>query len=88
MLVGARRLNMMRVFNAREGFRAADDALPPKMFQPAKGGATDGVAVDRAEWEQAKKLYYQLAGWDEEGVPTPAKLSELKLEWVTDLAEE
>ena len=85
MTVGERRLNLLRAYNAREGMTSADDQLPARMFTPAVGGATDGVAVDRAEWEEAKRTYYKLAGWTEDGVPTESKLAELNLEWVAEL---
>jgi aldehyde:ferredoxin oxidoreductase len=88
MKVGERSLNMMRVFNAREGFDARHDTLPPKVFVPLTGGATDGIAVDREEFEKAKKLYYQMAGWDENGVPTRSKLVELDIPWAADLIGE
>ncbi len=80
--VGERRLNLLRAFNAREGFTRADDKLPRKMFQPLKGGPTDGVALTEEEIETAKDMYYRMAGWDENGVPTRGKLAELGLEWV------
>ncbi|NLG50583.1 MAG: aldehyde ferredoxin oxidoreductase family protein [Chloroflexi bacterium] len=85
MLVGARRLNMMRAFNAREGLRAADDYMPKKLQLPAVGGPTDGVSVKEEDFLAARAKYYQLAGWDQEGVPTASKLAELNLEWVADL---
>lgn len=84
MLVGQRRLNMMRVFNAREGFTAADDNLPPKMFVPLTGGATDGVAITPEEFASARALYYELAGWDSEGRPTAGRLRQLDLDWLVD----
>jgi aldehyde:ferredoxin oxidoreductase len=83
--VGQRRLNMMRVFNAREGFGREQDTLPPKGWIKLTGGATDGVAVDKDEWLAARELYYQMAGWDENGTPTRAKLIDLDLAWVADL---
>jgi len=85
MTVGQRRLNLLRAFNAREGLTSADDQLPARLFTPAVGGATDGVAVDRDEFEEAKRIYYKLAGWTEDGVPTASKLAELNLDWVADL---
>jgi aldehyde:ferredoxin oxidoreductase len=85
MQVGARRLNMMRAFNAREGLTSADDMLPKRGFIALVGGATDGVAISKDEFLRARAQYYQMAGWDEEGVPTPSKLAELKLDWVNDL---
>jgi aldehyde:ferredoxin oxidoreductase len=41
-------------------------------------------AVTAKEVETAKSLYYQMAGWDEMGRPTRAKLDELALDWVAD----
>ncbi|OGO37575.1 MAG: hypothetical protein A2W35_05415 [Chloroflexi bacterium RBG_16_57_11] len=78
MKVGERRLNMLRYFNAREGFTRKEDALPKKFFQPLAGeGPTAGVALDPAELETALDTYYQLMGWTPDGVPTQAKLVEL-----------
>jgi aldehyde:ferredoxin oxidoreductase len=84
MQVGERRLAMLRAFNAREGVGAEADTAPPKLFVPLQGGATDGVAIAPEEMEQAKALYYQMVGWDEEGRPTRAKLDELGLGWVAE----
>ncbi len=85
MKVGERRLNMLRAFNAREGFTREDDKLPPKLYQPLKGGKTEGWKVTEEEIERAKDVYYAMAGWDENGVPTRAKLEELSIGWVSDL---
>lgn len=79
MQVGERANTMARLFNLREGFTAADDTLPDRMFEPMRAGALAGKALDRKEVEKALRLYYQMAGWDEQGVPTPAKLAELGL---------
>jgi aldehyde:ferredoxin oxidoreductase len=79
--VGERRLVMMRMFNKREGFDATDDSLPAKFFdQPLKGGASDGVAVDRNEFDAALVEYYRQSGWDENtGHPTSETISRLGL---------
>jgi aldehyde:ferredoxin oxidoreductase len=79
--VGERANTMARLFNVREGFTPADDSLPQRMFEPLQNGKLEGMAIDRAEFEQARTLYYQMAGWDETGVPTTAKLAELGLLW-------
>ncbi len=84
MKVGERRLNMLRAFNAREGIGAESDTVPPKLLIPLQGGPSDGVAVSVEEVETAKALYYRMAGWDENGRPTRAKLEELALGWVAD----
>jgi aldehyde:ferredoxin oxidoreductase len=82
MKVGERRLNLLRIFNAREGFSRKDDCLPPKFFKPLEGtGPTAGVAIDPVEFEQAMSLYYELNGWTQDGTPTPAKLADLGISW-------
>ena len=85
MLVGERRLNMLRIFNAREGIDRESDRLPKKFYKALKGtGPTAGIALDEAELEQAKDMYYQMAGWDvNTGNPTPERLTEIGLGWTT-----
>lgn len=83
MQVGERRINMMRAFNAKEGFTKKDDLLPKKIFTPLKGGPTDGVVLDEEAHESAKNLYYDLAGWNQEnGNPTDSTLRRLSLQWM------
>jgi aldehyde:ferredoxin oxidoreductase len=84
LLIGERRLNMLRAFNAREGFTRKEDVLPKKFYVPQKGeGPTAGVVVDAEMLEHLKDVYYGLAGWDINlGVPTPETLKKLELEWV------
>jgi aldehyde:ferredoxin oxidoreductase len=84
MKVGERRLNMMRAFNAREGFTREHDVLPPKLTKPKEGGPSHGFFIDPADLEQAKDTYYAMSGWDSQGTPTRAKLEELSLGWVAD----
>jgi aldehyde:ferredoxin oxidoreductase len=82
MEVGARRVNLMKVFNAREGFTREDDKLAKRLHEPLKGGVSDGLQITEEELEAAKDLYYRLAGWDvETGNPTPERLQELGIGW-------
>ena len=82
-LVGERRLNMMRAFNAREGIDRRADVLPEKLFKPLKGGVSDGWKLDREEVEAALDKYFEFCGWDiGTGIPTREKLVELDLEWI------
>jgi aldehyde:ferredoxin oxidoreductase len=85
MKVGQRRLNLLRAFNAREGFSRKDDVLPKK-FYTALGGAgpTAGVALDPAEMDAALDLYYQMNGWTPDGIPTRAALADLGIEWAAE----
>ena len=84
MEVGERRINMMRAFNAREGFTRANDSLKPKFFRPLQGtGPNAGIYMTNEEFEELKSEYYRLAGWDvDTGNPTAEKLKSLGLGWI------
>ena len=82
MAVGERRINMMRVFNQREGIDRKSDRLPKKFFKPLEGsGPSAGFAMNEAELEKAMEWYYEMAGWDQNGNPTPNQLARLGIEW-------
>ena len=85
MKVGERRINLMQVFNAREGVTYKDSWLPARCYQPKVGGETDGVAVAEGEIEAAVRQYFAMANWSQEGVPTQGKLMELGVSWAYDL---
>lgn len=84
--LGERRLNMMRVFNAREGFKRKHDRLPEKFYRRhLEGGPTDGLKIDQSEFEAALDAYYRLSGWDtESGRPTKTTLARLGLDWIAE----
>jgi aldehyde:ferredoxin oxidoreductase len=84
MKVGERRLNMMRVYNAGEGARRANDRLPKRLFGRSSGTAGDGQAIRQSDVDEAIDLYYEMAGWDREGIPRRGKLAELGLDWADD----
>ncbi len=76
--VAERILTMTRLFNIREGFTAADDALPQRFFQPKTDGILADKPLDATEFERAKSYYYTLMGWDARtGIPMPEKVEEL-----------
>lgn len=78
MKCGERIFNLERLFTAREGFSRVDDMLPDIFFTPIRGGPLSGKAsLDRRLFEESLHLFYEMAGWDERGVPKRAKLSEL-----------
>jgi aldehyde:ferredoxin oxidoreductase len=82
MKAGERGVTMARAFNVRYGFSAADDSLPERFFEPMRAGTLKGHFIDRQAFEQALSLYYGMLGWDENGVPTRARLEELGIGWV------
>ena len=70
-------MTLSRMFNLRQGLTAEDDKLPDRCFKPTKFGALKDTALDAEKLEKAKKRYYSLMGWDENGVPSNEKLKEL-----------
>lgn len=82
MKLGERANVMSRCFNTREGFTAADDRLPDRCHEPLGNGARKGEFLDRQEFRKFIDDYYQICGWDKQGVPTNAKLIELELDWI------
>ena len=83
MKTGQRILTMARVFNLKEGFTAADDWLPPRMFQPATCGPLSNTTVDEKGLKKARSIFYAMMGWDREtGIPTTDTLGELDIPWI------
>ena len=82
---GERRNHLLRVYNLREGLTAADDGLPGRFFdEPIDSGLKQGVRLDRDAFRVAIQTYYEMMGWDEQGVPRPATLYDHHLEWTLD----
>ncbi|HJQ15243.1 MAG TPA: aldehyde ferredoxin oxidoreductase family protein [Anaerolineales bacterium] len=82
MTVGERRLNLFRMFNAREGLDRRHDKLPKKFFKQLQGaGPTAGIALTHEEIESAIDEYYRLAGWTNNGIPTTETMERLDIAW-------
>ncbi len=76
MLCGERIFTLQRLINLRDGYNSKDDALPPKMFIPAKEGFRAG------KLPPVKDLlseYYELRKWNDKGQPSEEKLHDLEL---------
>ncbi len=85
MKVGEREINMARVFNLREGVAASKDGLPDRLFEPLRGGPTDGLRVNREDFQQAVRMFYEMSNWHPDtGAPRDGKLVELGLGWLRD----
>lgn len=83
MLIGERRINMMRYFNTQAGFDKKDDILPDRLFEPFEEGPSKGIAMDKEEFDEALTTYYGIAGWDlGTGNPTEGTLKKLSLGWL------
>jgi aldehyde:ferredoxin oxidoreductase len=79
---GERIFNLERAFNIREGFGRKDDVFPKRITtEPLKkAGLAEGQVIRNAEGMLDE--YYQVRGWDKDGIPTPEKLKGLGLEEV------
>ncbi|HWT82983.1 MAG TPA: aldehyde ferredoxin oxidoreductase C-terminal domain-containing protein, partial [Candidatus Methylomirabilis sp.] len=74
---GERIWNMERLWNLKAGLTAKDDTLPERLLKdPLPGGGAKGHVN---KLNQMLPEYYQLRGWDKNGVPSDKKLKELAL---------
>ena len=75
--VGERIWNLEKMFNLAAGLTKADDSLPPRLTtEPAKTGPAKGLVNGLAKMLPE---YYELRGWDAEGVPKPETRARLGL---------
>jgi len=73
--VGERIWNIEKIFNIETGFSKKDDTLPPRLLnEPVVEGPAKGMVT---KLDVMLPEYYELRGWDKEGVPTEAKKKEL-----------
>jgi len=74
---GERIWNMERQFNLKAGLGKKDDTLPKRILEePAPSGTGKGLVCRLGEMLPE---YYELRGWNEEGVPTQDTLQRLGL---------
>jgi len=80
LAAGERVWNLTRIFNLREGIRRRDDTLPARLMEEAlpEGGAK-GRVVTREALDRMLDEYYELRGWNEEGIPAQDKLRDFGL---------
>jgi aldehyde:ferredoxin oxidoreductase len=84
VLTAQRTLNLARIFNLREGFKARDDWLPDRFFEPQTTGNLSKTKVDKVELSAAIKTYYGMMGWDGEGIPRQETLQSLGIGWADE----
>jgi len=82
---GERMYNLSKAFNIRNGFGRKDDRLPDRVFDDeVLYGPTEGETLSRREFEEELDRYYDVRGWDEEGIPTKNTLKRLDLPEVAE----
>jgi len=78
--VGERVNNLARVFNTLAGLTRADDDLPERLkTEPIPSGPSKGQMISQADLDFMLDEYYEARGWTREGIPTRAKLEELRV---------
>jgi aldehyde:ferredoxin oxidoreductase len=78
MFIGERLVNLEHAYNIREGWTRKDDNLPERFLKETlPEGPAKGQVV---KLEPMLDEYYALRGWDNSGLPSKAKLTELGLE--------
>ncbi|MCP4472157.1 MAG: aldehyde ferredoxin oxidoreductase family protein [Gammaproteobacteria bacterium] len=77
MTAGERIWNMERMYNIAAGFTGADDTLPQRLLKDAaKSGAAKGLV---SGLDKMLPEYYEIRGWDADGVPTDETRQRLSL---------
>lgn len=74
--IGERIFTLKRVFNVNCGVSRKDDRIPPRLQFPLEKGLTKNKVV---KIDNMLDKYYRLRGWDENGIPTEGKISELSI---------
>ena len=85
--MGDRVLNLIRAYWKREipSFGRSWDYPPERWFEDTQSqGKVKGVKVDRGKYEQMLSWYYELRGWDKNGIPRKETLEDLGLKGVAE----
>jgi aldehyde:ferredoxin oxidoreductase len=79
--IGCRIQTLERSFNCREGLRREDDRLPARFTtEVIPAGNSRGLITRPEELQQMLDDYYDLRGWNSDGVPKKETLTRLDLE--------
>lgn len=78
--VGCRVHTLERFFNCREGLRRRHETLPYRfMHEEIPSGTSKGFRTSPGELDRMLDEYYELRGWDPDGVPTQETLDRFGL---------
>jgi aldehyde:ferredoxin oxidoreductase len=82
MFAAAEKVHLLeRAFDVTRGIRRKDDTLPKRMFETAvPGGPFKGARLDKDKFDKMLSEYYEMAGWDEDGVPKEETFRKFGLE--------
>jgi len=80
--IGERIINLERMYNVRLGLSTSDDRLPARFTDEPLPVQHSGITIMHKinDFDEMLGRYYELRGWDENGIPTDEKLHELGLD--------
>ncbi|MTI94614.1 MAG: aldehyde ferredoxin oxidoreductase [Firmicutes bacterium] len=78
-LIGERIWNLERMYNLASGLTGDQDMLPERCFEPIEVEGEE-KALDRQAFINMLQEYYQVRGWDTDGVPTAETCERLGVE--------
>ncbi len=77
LLVGERTINLLRLFNVREGLTPELDSASARLLEAPAGGPNEGKTL-APHFDRMLRGYYREMGWDEKtGKPLPETLLRL-----------
>ncbi len=80
MTIGSRIYTLERLILNREGIRRKDDLLPRRITEePLPEGLARGRIITPEMYDEMLDEYYQVRGWDSDGVPKKETLSALSI---------
>ncbi|MGD0916273.1 MAG: aldehyde ferredoxin oxidoreductase family protein [Thermodesulfobacteriota bacterium] len=80
MTIGSRICTLERLLLNREGITRKDDLLPRRiMEEPLPEGMAKGRVITPEMYDEMLDEYYQVRGWDSDGVPKKETLSALSI---------
>ena len=87
LTIGRRVVNLLRMFNIREGMTWEHDSFSRRLATPPVDGPNIGKSL-APTFEKVRDAYYEASGWDEKGRPKKELLKSLHLEFTLgDLRE-
>jgi len=79
--IGERVCSLERSMLVKDGISRSDDTLPRRYFEePVPDGPCKGQIIDRDQFDAMLDQFYDLHGWDENGIPEAATLMRLGLD--------
>ena len=74
--IAKRTLSLIRAYNARAGNSRKDDRLPKIWFEKNPRGHKHAESIDPVLLERWKDRFYELRGWNNNGIPTKETLEQ------------